>query len=39
MAPAYSYDEDVNQFIQWLQSGLKEFKQRTAATSSSKLAN
>ncbi len=31
MAPAYSYDENVNQFIQWLQSGLKVFKQRTAA--------
>ena len=39
MAPAYSYDENVNQFIQWLQSGLKVFKQRTAATTSSTLAN
>ena len=38
MAPAYSYDENVNQFIQWLQSGLKVFKQRTAATTSSTLA-
>jgi len=37
MAPSYSYDENINQFIQWLQSGLKEFKQRKAATST--LAN
>ena len=39
MAPSYSYDENINQFIQWLQSGLNVFRQRSAATTSSTLAN
>ena len=28
MAGSYSYDENINQYIQWLQRGLEEFKTR-----------
>ena len=27
LAPAYSYDENIDQFVRWLESGLQRFKQ------------
>lgn len=26
LAPAYSYDENINRFVQWLESGLKKYR-------------